>query len=953
MRFTLGLTSCNLVHLNQSGDPDFGGADALCFMVGSGEDAPVYSKSLALQTWLLGYEFPDTIIVVTDKKILFLTTAKKGMLFHDCFWFELLLLLLRLINKTMKLAVSITAATLKNFFVPKMLSIIDESKKVKHVDLSTQMEDSLTDEAKSKKLKLPQEARFFEESCKPCGGVYDLKPSAASDSEYLYEGTIICSLGVRYKSYCSNIGRTYLINPNKEQEENYKFLCDLQAYLLTTIKEGVLTSDVYKLALDYIDQNRPDLKNGFVKNCGFAIGIEFRESVFLLAAKTSRILKAGMTLNLAIGFQGLENPKATSNKNKTYALFLADTVCVTPNGAIIFEDADKDLDAISYTFGERMNAEQRRRAHQKQLAKARQEEGLLRYSEGKDGEQQVKQAVFKKFESYRKESLIPKNVSDLKIVVDPRSESIILPIFGQAVPFHISTLKNVSKSDEQEFVLLRFNFVTPGQSTGKKDGPTPFEDSSATFVRALSYRSNDIGRLTEICRQINDLKKEMQKKEAEQFLNELVRRFPERPTNVTITQHRILELIQLWNATLCVTSRYKEDFQHINDMYRLLMYKGYRFPELREDAVQSLGEENRGLKTEEELEQEDRKAQGVPFEDSSATFVRALSYRSNDIGRLTEICRQINDLKKEMQKKEAERLETADLVKQAVLNEVKGRKPYRLPEVYVRPGLEGKRFPGDLEIHLNGLRYQSQMRSEQKIDILFSNIKHLFFQPCDGELIVLLHVHLKNPIMVGKKKMKDIQFYREVSDASFDETGNRRRRVNYGDEDELAQEQEERRKRTQLNKEFQAFSERVRENANSGVEVDIPFRDLGFHGVPFRQLVLLQPTTECLVHLTDAPFLVITLSEIEVAHLERVQFGLKNFDLVLVFKDFTRPVVHINTIPVNQLENVKEWLDSVDIPFSEGPVNLSWPQIMRTINDDTKAFFEEAGGWSFLQTEGS
>lgn len=38
------------------------------------------------------------------------------------------------------------------------------------------------------------------------------------------------------------------------------------------------------------------------------------------------------------------------------------------------------------------------------------------------------------------------------------------------------------------------------------------------------------------------------------------------------------------------------------------------------------------------------------------------------------------------------------------------------------------------------------------IDILFSNIKHLFFQPCDHELLVIMHIHLKAPIMIGKKK---------------------------------------------------------------------------------------------------------------------------------------------------------------------------------------------------------
>ena len=35
------------------------------------------------------------------------------------------------------------------------------------------------------------------------------------------------------------------------------------------------------------------------------------------------------------------------------------------------------------------------------------------------------------------------------------------------------------------------------------------------------------------------------------------------------------------------------------------------------------------------------------------------------------------------------------------------------------------------------------------------------------------------------------------------------------------------------------------------VEFDTPFRELGFHGVPFRSTVLLQPTSGCLVNLVE------------------------------------------------------------------------------------------------------
>lgn len=136
-----------------------------------------------------------------------------------------------------------------------------------------------------------------------------------------------------------------------------------------------------------------------------------------------------------------------------------------------------------------------------------------------------------------------------------------------------------------------------------------------------------------------------------------------------------------------------------------------------------------------------------------------------------------------------------------------------------------------------------------------------------------------------------------------------------------------------MNKEFKHFAERIAEASTASVsrnimcnvlymnltlrqtgdtlEADIPFRELAFEGVPFRTNVKLQPTTECLVHLSDPPFLVVTLSEIEIASLERVQFGLKQFDMVLIFSDFTRPPLQINSIPSQQLDDVKNWLEYV------------------------------------------
>ena len=35
---------------------------------------------------------------------------------------------------------------------------------------------------------------------------------------------VLCSIGVRYSSYCANVARTYLVDPTKQQEAQYKAL---------------------------------------------------------------------------------------------------------------------------------------------------------------------------------------------------------------------------------------------------------------------------------------------------------------------------------------------------------------------------------------------------------------------------------------------------------------------------------------------------------------------------------------------------------------------------------------------------------------------------------------------------------------------------------------------------------------------------------------------------------
>ena len=85
---------------------------------------------------------------------------------------------------------------------------------------------------------------------------------------------------------------------------------------------------------------------------------------------------------------------------------------------------------------------------------------------------------------------------------------------------------------------------------------------------------------------------------------------------------------------------------------------------------------------------------------------------------------------------------------------------------------------------------------------------------------------------------QDIQFIREASDVQFDETGNRKRKHWYGDENEIEMEQQERKHREMeqqerkhremVNKEFKAFAEKIAEAASTSVSASIPKANVSY-----------------------------------------------------------------------------------------------------------------------------
>lgn len=139
-----------------------------------------------------------------------------------------------------------------------------------------------------------------------------------------------------------------------------------------------------------------------------------------------------------------------------------------------------------------------------------------------------------------------------------------------------------------------------------------------------------------------------------------------------------------------------------------------------------------------------------------------------------------------------------------------------------------------------------------------------------------------------------------------------------------------------INQEFKAFTERVQAQWQQDHTKDLrgldlawenTYRKLAFEGVPHKSMCTMIPTDFALVELVEMPFTVITLDEVEVVNLERAALHLRNFDLVLVNKDFTKDVVRIEAVPMKSLETIKEWLNNIGIKYYESKANLNWKQV--------------------------
>jgi nucleosome binding factor SPN SPT16 subunit len=207
----------------------------------------------------------------------------------------------------MKKSSVLSNKVMKHGFVKKLEEIIEEETKITNEAFAQEIE-SILENPNRIKLNVPEEdvnSCYF--PIVQSGGKYDLKISAQSTSDELSHDVITVSLGARYKLYCSNIARTFLVDPPKKVSATYETLLEIQEECLKAMQPGQPLKNVYKAAVNHLKRNgHEDLIDKLPKNLGFAQGMDFRDSTLLLSPKNGVTFKKGMVFCLSIGFQDLE-----------------------------------------------------------------------------------------------------------------------------------------------------------------------------------------------------------------------------------------------------------------------------------------------------------------------------------------------------------------------------------------------------------------------------------------------------------------------------------------------------------------------------------------------------------------------------------------------------------------------------------------------------------------------
>lgn len=477
----------------------------LVAILGKAIDVQEFNINSALFHYLLGYEFPETILVVQETPVV-IVSPRKALILQQIEGLRVVIknkddTNLDSILSHLNLEYGVVdRENIKGDFCEAVLSKIsykDVTKEVVRV-MSTKEPSEIdlinrsgvvSNYLLQKGIDLIRDINFTKENLE--NHMNDLIRGVDNTLiEYSFDPEDTANrlrLGIRYRGYCTEIARPFLTDLTEEY--------DIQKYMLSIIRPGLGSGAVLAQVRDYCAERSPDAS---VKM--YTVGLMARERVF--------------------------EDDFELQKNMVFCLNISDEFCNTfvLDSLPIFvtrKDTKEDYSEYKMRFrnkGNDMALISKIKEHQKELLDKLIEEQVEFYHKNPDSRVDEKKDV-KNVIRYEKDSDVPRSDA---VFIDWEHMYVLLPVLSYSIPFHISAIKNGSVTSDGTKLRINFKeskeiqdeYAASPKDENKTNSVEETENAHYaaseydTTIKSISVRAYNC---EELLSQINEMKKEFNK----------------------------------------------------------------------------------------------------------------------------------------------------------------------------------------------------------------------------------------------------------------------------------------------------------------------------------------------------------------------------------------------------------------------------------------------------------
>ncbi|KAI5176142.1 hypothetical protein PAEPH01_2241 [Pancytospora epiphaga] len=475
----------------------------LLVILGKASDVQEFNLNSALFHFLLGYEFPETILVIQEEPIA-IVSAKKALILQQIK--DLNIVIKNKDDSNMNdILASLTAEyglvdvkNIKGDFCSAVLgriSHVDVTQNVKNI-LAIKDSFELDYIRKSgivanyllqKGIELIRDMSFTKDRLEEymndtIRGIDNSVIEYSFDPE---DSSNHLRVGVRYRGYCSEIARSFLMDAS----DSYA----VQDYFLSIARPGVGSKDIIDKVRTFCND-----KNYNLKVDAYNIGLMEREENF----ETDFVLQRGMVFCLNV----------SGELCNTFVLEDTLVFITKKDSALDYSEARMRV----RNKGNDTAVVAKIKEHQKELLEKLIEEQVEYYKSHADNSEAVENEV-KVVSCYDKDSAVPRSNT---LFLDWDNNYVLIPILSYSVPFHISSIKNVSAAADGS--RLRINFkeskeiqaiseAAPETRNNVEDAHEQHKDGGSNFNSLLKSITVRVSNCEEMMMRINEMKKDFNK----------------------------------------------------------------------------------------------------------------------------------------------------------------------------------------------------------------------------------------------------------------------------------------------------------------------------------------------------------------------------------------------------------------------------------------------------------